>query len=347
MILTGDALDMLRTLPDESVNCCVTSPPYYGLRDYGVDGQIGLEPTLQEYLAKMAAVFEEVRRVLRKDGTCWVNMGDSYASTWSCGRRNAVGNDACDYGKRQDRAKNGFKEKDLMGVPWRLAFALQDAGWYLRSEIVWHKPNPMPESVQDRPTRAHETIFLLTKSSRYWYDADAIRTVESDQTKKLSYDTMDYKRRDGYKMPDGWATGAGSHGTIHRNGREKGKKNTESGQRTKVDLNANWDAAEALGAIKGANARTVWTIATCAYPDAHFATFPPEIPKRCILAGCPIGDTVLDPFAGSGTTLAVAHDLGREFIGIELNPEYVKLIEKRLATITPSLFKQAFSREAE
>ena len=342
MMLTGDALDMLRTLPDESVHCVVTNPPYYGLRDYGVDGQIGLEPTLQEYLAKMSAVFEEVRRVIRKDGTCWVNMGDSYSERGNSGGNNGITNIQASAIREKGYVKReGFKRKELIGVPWRLAFAMQDAGWYLRSEIIWHKPNPMPESVQDRPTRAHETIFLLTKSPKYWYDADAIRTVESDQTKKLSYDTMDYKRRGGYKMPDGWDTSAGSHGSHHRNGREKGKKNSESGQRTKVDLNANWDAEEALGVTKGANARTVWTIATCAYPDAHFATFPPEIPKRCILAGCPIGGTVLDPFAGSGTTLAVACELGREFIGIELNPEYVKLIEKRLSNITPSLFKSA------
>lgn len=335
MILQGQALAMLRTLPDNSVHCVVTSPPYWGLRDYGCDGQIGLEATPAEYIAKMVEIFEEVRRVLRRDGTCWVNMGDTYSGSFG----------------------NSLKAKNLIGMPWRLALALQDAGWYLRSDIIWSKPNPMPSSVRDRPTTSHEYIFLLTKSAKYWYDADAIRTELKGSGRPV-------------KMPDGWDTGLGGHGAFHRNGREKGAtnsqlyggpnsgfrvkhcpnnaqpskkptKNEESSQRTKVNLNANWDAAEANGTLKGANARTVWTIAIQGYKKAHFATFPTEIPRRCILAGCPPGGTVLDPFLGSGTTYAVALELARNAIGIELNPEYVTLARERIASVTPGMLLEA------
>lgn len=265
----------------ESVQCVVTSPPYWGLRDYGVPGQLGLERTPEEYVEKMVAVFREVRRVLRKDGTVWLNLGDSYAHSSSGSDVRNVGGfqgeqiranpkmaDA--YQTRKKDLPDGLKPKDLVGIPWRVAFALQADGWWLRSDIVWAKPNPMPESIRDRPTRAHEYIFLLTKSERYYYDQDAIREPLADP--------------------------------------------------------------EALARIaaQGANARTVWTIPTEPYPEAHFATFPTELARRCILAGTKEGDLVLDPFAGSGTTLLVADTLGRLSVGLELNPEYVALAEKRL-----------------
>jgi len=325
-IIQGDCLEVLRGMEAESVNCVVTSPPYYGLRNYGVDGQIGLEPSLPDYIATMVEVFREVKRVLRKDGTLWLNLGDSYASSWPCNRRNQVGNGSLDSGKRADRPPRlaGLKEKDLIGVPWRVAFALQDDGWYLRSDIVWAKPNPMPESVQDRPTRAHEYVFLMTKSPKYWYDAEAIRTPSNGFS----------------KMPDGWDTGAGAHGAYHRNGREKGRKTDRQRGHSQrhAGFNDRWDLMSvAEQCSMGANARTVWNIATRGYAGAHFATFPPELPRRCILAGCPAGGAVLDPFAGSGTTLAVALELGRNAVGIELNPEYCDLIRERIRGVTPGM----------
>ncbi len=342
----------MRTLPDESVNCIVTSPPYWGLRDYGSPGQLGLEPTFAEFLAHMVEIFEECRRVLRKDGTMWVNMGDSYSSGGRGSHGSLTDKQASNSASRGvPRPNSPASAKNLIGQPWRLAFALQDAGWILRSDIIWHKPNPMPESVTDRPTRAHEYVFLLVKSKKYWYDADAIRTVPSPETKQLSHDTMDYKRRDKYKTPDGWDTGEGAHGSIHRNGREKGLTASErfggpnSGFRKKQCPNNTQPTEKPVEGryegFQGANARTVWTIPTQGYPDAHFATFPEELPKRCILAGCPEGGTVLDPFAGSGTTLAVAIRLGRKAVGIELNPEYIELARKRIAAETPSLFAGA------
>jgi DNA modification methylase len=286
-IINADVMEGLRQLPDESVHCVVTSPPYWGLRDYGVEGQIGLEGTPDLFVARIVEVFREVRRVLRGNGICWVNLGDSYAGSWGAQSRanpGAQGASTLQGGSMLSASqilahpketqtgslKNtpGLKAKDLVGIPWRVALALQSDGWWLRQDIIWHKPNPMPESIQDRCTKAHEYIFLLTKSERYYYDADAVRTPFSGETKTQSFDTMNYKARDRYKAPDGWDTGKGGHGTIHRKGREKG----------------------ALAPVDyvppdGANRRSVWTIATEAYPDAHFATFPPELPELCIKAG--------------------------------------------------------------
>lgn len=300
-VLTGDALSCLQPLPSESVNCIVTSPPYWGLRDYGHEGQLGLEATPQEFVSKMTEIFRECRRVLTADGVCWVNLGDSYCNTNGYaraqtefqrqGRNDAPAND------RNMSALHaaGFKTKDLVGIPWRVAFALQDDGWYLRSDIIWAKPNPMPESVRDRPTKAHEYIFLLTKNARYWYDAAAIA-------------------EDG--AGGGKFNGSPTYAAGDRN---------DAGRRDR-------------STVTKVNARTVWSISTQGYPGAHFATFPEELPRRCILAGCPEGGTVLDPFAGSGTTLAVAVALGRKAIGIELNLEYVELIHERMRGVTPSLF---------
>ena len=290
-ILTGSCLDVLPTLPAESVHCCVTSPPYFGLRDYGADGQIGLESTPDEFVAALVQVFREVRRVLRGDGTLWLNLGDSFGPG-----------------------------KQLQGIPWRVAFALQADGWYLRSDIIWSKPNPMPESVTDRPTKAHEYLFLLTKQAKYYYDADAIREPNSELTVKV-HGPGKYAASNGTSKPmDG----------LKGDRRDWNRSNPESGLRNGRELN-------------GRNRRSVWHVATQPFSGAHFATFPPKLIEPCILAGCPKGGTVLDPFSGAGTTAMVAVQHGRNAIGIELNPEYVALSEDRLfkATEQTGLFASA------
>jgi DNA modification methylase len=365
-ILNSDCRDILPTLPAECVHCVVTSPPYWGLRDYGISGQLGLEPTVADYVETVRAVFAEVRRVLRKDGTLWLNMGDSYASAWVCNRRNVVGNGSLENGKRDNRPNrlvNGLKEKDLCGIPWRVAFALQADGWYLRSDIIWSKPNPMPESVTDRPTKAHEYVFLMSKSERYYYDAEAIAEESnfSDPRKPFAPGQIDNRG-------NGHDRGGGIERTFGV--REKGRRNR----------------------------RTVWEIATAPFPEAHFATFPPALVEPCILAGCPakccakcgapwrrdtecsyewyrepredrnwrsvagitrgggmkgnanknvitigfspscscnadvIPGTVIDPFGGAGTTGIVADRLGRNAILIELNTKYAAMAEGRIAS---------------
>jgi DNA modification methylase len=302
-ILVGDCLDVLPTLPAGSIQCCVTSPPYWGLRDYDCHEQLGLEPTIEEYLSNMVSVFLEVWRVLRDDGTLWVNMGDSYNS--QPGQRKP--DDKIGWKQSTNRGSNdvgsrncpGLKPKDLCGIPWRLAFALQSDGWYLRSDIIWSKKNPMPESVTDRPTKAHEYIFLLSKQERYYYDAEAIRELATPQQR-----TGD----NGYQCPADIAlakTGK-RHGPTQLNG--------PSGEFR--------------------NKRSVWTVATQPYAEAHFATFPEDLIKPCILAGTKLGDTVLDPFAGSGTTGKVALELGRSAILIELNPAYAEMARDR-TNVTP------------
>ena len=365
MILHGDALTMLKTLPDESVHCCVTSPPYWGLRDYGtgkweggdencshspsntpterglqastlgggkettghrhegykaicpkcgairIDNQLGLEKTPEEYVAKMVEVFREVRRVLRKDGTLWLNLGDSYVGTASKGgwtdpkypegRKGQV--------VALNNKVQGLKSKDLCGVPWRVAFSLQSDGWYLRCDIIWAKPNPMPESVTDRPTKAHEYVFLMSKSGRYYYDAAAISEAAVDPTIKRFTDNGKDKQR--------------GHGRRHAgfNGRYAEKLQAEGVPETR-------------------NRRSVWTIATTPFKKAHFATFPPALIEPCILAGCPEGGIVLDPFFGSGTTGLVCSRLNREYIGIELNAEYVEMARRRIEQDAPLLNTQ-------
>ena len=291
MILQGDCLAQLKTLPDASVQCCVTSPPYWGLRDYGVDGQIGLESTPDAYVQKMVEVFREVRRALKDDGTCWLNLGDTF-STGSGGSDTESAKQQSNRGTQiESRAAfKGLPPKNLVGIPWRVAFALQADGWYLRSDIIWHKPNPMPESVTDRPTKSHEYIFLLTKAERYFYDHEAI--LEPFQAEWLT-------TRKPYQI--------------------KGNADRNDGGQPPQSANEN-----------GRNKRTVWTIATQPYPEAHFATFPPKLIEPCILAGSRPGDVVLDPFAGSGTTLYVAKELGRQYLGIELNPAYIQLAQRRL-----------------
>ncbi len=260
-VLHSDALTALRAVPSETFRCCVTSPPYWGLRDYGTEHQIGAEPKLTDYIGNLCAVFDEVHRTLTNDGTLWVNMGDSYTSggrTWRDGDKKNKGR-AMDY---RAPTPDGLKPKDLIGVPWRLAFALQDAGWYLRSDIIWNKPNCQPESVKDRPTRAHEYLFLFSKSKHYFYNSEAIKEPSS------------------------------------------------------------------AGELK--NKRSVWSINTEPLPDAHFAAFPTKLVEPCILAGSEIGDTILDPFLGSGTVGLVSCRLQRKFLGIELSGEYASIARRRL-----------------
>ena len=310
VIHAGDCLAALCRLPDGVARCCVTSPPYFGLRDYGMEGQLGLEDSPAAYVARLVEVFREVRRVLAEDGTLWLNLGDSYVSAPQGPDLSSVGLEGSRHNQREsrrvagsfrrDRAEvgmvkhrrdvGGLKPKNLLGIPWRVAFALQEDGWFLRSDIIWHKPNPMPESVTDRPTKAHEYVFLLSKRERYYYDAGAIAEE---------------------------ATGR-NPGNVTPN-----KHAGEAFSETKANLSL-------VGARDTRNARTVWSIATQPYPEAHFATFPEELPSRCIRAGSAPGDTVLDPFGGSGTTGAIAVGLGRSAILCELNPAYIELARQRI-----------------
>ena len=298
-LFCGDALTVLRALPDASAQTCITSPPYWGLRDYGVAGQLGLEPTPEEYVAALVAVFAEVRRVLRDDGTLWLNLGDSYVGGKTNGPEDTFNSGHwSNRNQRRDRTSPGLKPKDLVGIPWRVAFALQADGWYLRSDIIWHKPNPMPESVTDRPTKAHEYLFLLSKSERYYYDASAIAERATYAGKTVTLGEKSLSR--------GQAAGAG------------------------VEPSGNGTATAVIVAPER-NRRTVWTIATEPYPGAHFATFPPDLVKPCVQAGSRPGGVVVDPFVGSGTAVYVAKELGRAGIGIDLRADYLDLATRRLA----------------
>jgi site-specific DNA-methyltransferase (cytosine-N4-specific) len=272
IIIEGDSLNALRALPDQSVRCAITSPPYWGLRDYGISGQIGLETSLAQFINKLVAVFAEVRRVLSDDGTLWLNIGDGYTSGNRGYRAEDKKNPARAMAIRPDTPE-GLKPKDLLGIPWRLAFALQEDGWYLRSDIIWNKPNAMPESVKDRPTRSHEYLFMLTKSEKYYYDYEAIKE-------------------------------AGLNGETR-------------------------------------NRRSVWNINTKAFLGAHFATFPIELIQPCILASSEPGDYVLDPFFGSGTVGLSSIDNSRNFVGIELNPEYIAIATGRLGLFKSKIIKLA------
>lgn len=317
-IYQGDCLLELQNLPAESVHCCVTSPPYWGLRDYGVFGQIGLEKTPEEYVAKMVEVFREVKRVLRDDGTLWLNLGDTYAASRSYQVPDNK-HSSCDEHQKGSRAvPDGLKPKNLCGIPWRVAFALQADGWYLRQDIIWHKPNPMPESVTDRCTKSHEYIFLLSKSERYYYNSDAIKEPVTGN----SHARGNGVNPKSIKIPNGWDTDKGSHGAFHRQGRG-------TGDRYKIKQNESFSSA-VKDLVDFRNKRSVWSVPTFPFPNAHFATFPPDLIKPCILAGCSEGGTVLDPFLGSGTTAYVAKELGRRCIGIELNEKYIPLAKERI-----------------
>jgi len=344
-ILQGDAIDQLHTLPEQSVQCCVTSPPYWGLRDYGTEGQIGLEKTPEEYTQKMVEVFREVKRVLRDDGTLWLNLGDSYSGSGvNDGTVNpgiSKSSERCDVStvSRPNTKISGLKPKDLVGIPWRVAFALQADGWYLRSDIIWSKPNPMPESVTDRPTKAHEYMFLLSKKAKYYYDADAVREPHVTQENRpdgiirnrlFEYDSKENQLRPRKcKDREGFRGGPGSLYT-NNNTFDNSYKMARNGTNI-PGHSGNYNAAgECLLNPNGRNRRTVWEITTQPTPEAHFATFPEALVEPCIKAGSKQGDMILDPFGGSGTTGLVARNLKRDCILIELNPVYIGISRNKL-----------------
>jgi len=367
-IICGDNIQVMKTLPDESIQCCITSPPYWGLRDYGtatwdggdadcehlsdrskyetgfkgskqasnkgtgnrdiikhdtcpkcgakrIDNQLGLEKTPEEYVENLVKVFREVKRVLRKDGTLWLNLGDSYAGNNS----RASNGGRAGYGTEREGVFNNLsgnlKPKDLVGIPWRVAFALQSDGWYLRQDIIWHKPNPMPESVTDRCTKSHEYMFLLSKSQKYYYDADVIREPLAESTLndiRIGCKTGRPNKKAHKLVMDG-THGSGGIGDPSKT------------------------RAELIN-LKGRNKRSVWTVTTRPFKKAHFATFPPKLIEPCILAGCPKGGIIIDPFMGAGTVALVARENNRDFVGCELNPEYIKIANQRINNAQLSLF---------
>ena len=335
-IYQGDCLEVLITFEDNSIDCCVTSPPYYALRDYGVDGQIGVEETPEKYIERLTEVFMEVHRVLKPNGTLWLNIGDSYAgncsvvSTRRCGMREP--RERIDH-----RVFDGIKPKDLIGIPWMLAFSLRNAGWYLRQDIIWHKPNPMPESVKDRCTKSHEYIFLLSKSQKYYFDYEAIQEEANPNctSKNIRFGGNKYGDNDD------------PHSQIYSGNvyKPKVKVRAENNEYSKHvhTKNCQYDGQvpntmhlKREDGIKDEvyfvrNKRDVWNINVKPNKEAHFATYPPKLVSTCILAGCPEGGVVLDPFMGSGTTGIVANKLGRHYVGIELNPEYVEIAERRIS----------------
>ena len=361
-ILQGDSLNVLRTLPSESINCCVTSPPYWGLRDYGCEGQIGLEHSLGEHIAVLVGIFNEVKRVLRHDGTLWMNYGDAYASApngRSAADTKAAGNDDRTFRDKpistvgpiiiqrpgdDARGANGkesyrpghtsriaaggtLKPKDRMLLPARVAIALQDSGWWVRDEIIWHKPNPMPSSVKDRTTPAHEMIYMLSKNPKYYYDSDAIK----EPSIYAPGATKEVERVKGYY-------GGKWSGRNKQQQQQTADNSNAATQRTMGGFNARWDARRNDGSFKAIrefrNKRSVWTIPPKGFKEAHFATFPPDLIRPCILAGCPFGGTVLDPFFGAGTTGLVANELGRNTVGVELSSEYISIAKRRLGIFT-------------
>lgn len=308
-IYHGDALTVTRSWPDVCVQCIVTSPPYWGLRDYRVDGQLGLEKSPEEYTAKMVEVFRECRRVLRDDGILWLNLGDSYAG----GNRGRNGDGSL---VAPCEIPDDLKPKDLVGIPWRVAFALQVDGWYLRSDIIWAKPNPTPESVTDRPTKSHEYIFLMSKNERYYYDYKAI----SEPFAEVSIQRM---RQPGVGE---WQKGGDKQNSElypHRDGTGNGNKHWK--------IYSGLAEKEKRGELGLRNKRSVWTVPTSPYPDAHFATFPPKLIQPMVMAGSRPGDIVLDPFMGSGTVALVAKELNRQAWGVELNAAYIDMATRRLS----------------
>lgn len=320
-IINGDSIEVLKTMQDESIDCVITSPPYYGLRDYGIDGQIGLEDTPEKYVQRMVEVFREVRRVLKSEGTVWLNVGDSYAAQRGgthqpaetlAGGKGGYTEDgdivnrgrAAGYNPTRNAKAIGLKHKDLIGIPWMLAFALRADGWYLRQDIIWHKPNPMPESVKDRCTKSHEYIFLLTKSPKYYFDSEAIKEPAISQ---------------------------------------KGSANKKRKPRPTSDIlhKGNQSGNVPYGKSELKNKRDVWIINTKPFKGAHFATFPEALVLPCLLAGCPEGGVAMDPFAGAATVGVVCKKHKRNFVGIELNPEYAAMGEERIAhTPEPDSYQQ-------
>lgn len=360
-IIVGDCLDVLPTLEAESVQACITSPPYWRLRDYGVNEQLGLErlhdclgwatgdPCGECYVCHTVAWAREVRRVLKDDGTLWVVIGDSYASGKgkcynpgggenSLGQnRKAAGAHPLDRGNKSELEASGLKPKDLVGIPWRLALALQADGWYLRSDVIWAKPNPMPESVRDRPTRAHEYVFLLAKSQRYYWNQAAVK-----EPAVIDHDSGNgYKREEQFSYRDDngphendkpWKAKRKARDSFKRNGskREQAMFGQSMGTHRPNRKESEWD-------IQTRNIRTIWTAATHPFPEAHFATYPPALVEIMIKASTKEGDTVLDPFGGAGTTALVASRLSRNSVLIELNPEYATMAERRIRDDAPML----------
>ncbi len=335
-IYIGDALQRLKALPDNSVDCCITSPPYWGLRDYGVVGQLGLEKTPEEHIAALVKVFREVHRVLKPQGTLWVNYGDTYASSVNGRAAAEVVNDNRTFRDKPFSTVVGkLKPKDLVGLPWLLAFALRDkAGFYLRSDIIWHKPNCMPESAKDRPVKAHEYMFLFSKSPRYYYNYNAVlEPVAANDNGNIQHpNALSFARS--VKEPER----PGHNDSQHRLSRGKGNNKSFRGGGAYVHNQSFQNAADISNQTIGnqenlsglRNRRTVWTIPTRGFPEAHFATFPPDLVRPCLLAGCPVGGVVLDPFGGAGTTALEAERQQKNAILIELNPEYADMARRRI-----------------
>jgi len=327
-IYCGDALEVLQNFTAETVNCIVTSPPYYCLRDYGVGGQIGLEKSPEAYLKNLVKVFTECQRVLKKDGTMWIVIGDSYAGSgrgWSgkndlYTRKIQPSASFANEFSKPHKLPN-YKNKDLIGIPWALAFALRENGWYLRQDIIWHKSNPMPESVRDRCTKAHEYVFLLTKSARYYFDHEAM----------LEPASYDGRSKNTYSASAKYLNNASGLATqtLFKGGERWPNKIRPFGSQNQTGTNRN-DVGNMWTDCPARNKRSVWTVPTKGFKGAHFATFPPNLIRSCIEAGCPPDGVVLDPFMGAGTTALVAKELGRNYIGIELNAEYIAMAEERL-----------------
>lgn len=341
-VYLGDSLEIIRNFPDESVNCVITSPPYYGLRDYGVEGQIGLEDTPEKYIERLVQLFREVRRVLKKEGTCWVNLGDTY-STGTRASRSQSNNPGV--GANNENAQNavprvgnpvGCKTKDLIGIPWMFAFAMRADGWYLRQDIIWAKPNPMPESVTDRCTKSHEYIFLLSKSETYYFNYEEIQEEAVTQVDPR------IGRREEYNGIRQGKEGTGNRAFVSLKTRPRfgGSKygdneaphyNTYSGKEWEPQMD---------GEVVVRNKRDVWNVKVKPNKEAHFATYPEMLIQPCVLAGCPEGGVVLDPFMGSGTTGIVARKLNRSYIGIEINPEYQQMATRRICEHGENIFNQ-------
>lgn len=308
-IYTEDALATLRRMPDELLDMCVTSPPYFGLRDYGVEGQVGLEKSPQEYIAKLVELFTELRRALKPQGTFWLNIGDSYAGSGKGGQSEAKRSVGWQPTYANKGELYGSRGKELLGIPWRLAFALQDAGWYLRQDIIWHKKNPMPESVTDRCTKAHEYIFLLTKSPKYYFDHHGIKEPAK-----------------GWKGSE-FHVGKTAEHQLNRSQRDRSLKRNRNGITRSLD--------KAYGETR--HKRSVWHVASQPFKGAHFAVFPQKLIEPCVIAGCPPGGLIYDPFIGAGTTALVAIEHGRNWIGSELSPDYCQLARKRIENAITSV----------
>lgn len=337
-------IEGLAKIPDNSIDCCVTSPPYFGLRDYGNSEQIGMEETPEQFVSKLVEVFKEVHRVLKKEGTLWLNLGDSYSTGGRAFDSNKYkGKNTFNQNMGWRSATPGLKHKDLIGIPWMVAFALRSSGWYLRQDIIWNKPNPMPESVTDRCTKSHEYIFLLTKSPKYYYNIDAIRTPVKDSTAQRMAQQIE-KQKGSERVPGKTngnmkAVGPGRKPRPQDNKQEnqgsttgiKAYSHRGSGDKKLTGHSGNFDKNGNLIGNGMANKKSVWTVTTKPFKEAHFATFPPDLIIDCIKAGCPEQGIVLDPFMGAGTTALVARQLNRNYIGFEINSEYIKIQEKRLS----------------